>query len=617
MTGSRHIDRIAWIAVGLAMAFCVAAMLLAPRLTGDISGGVSMDYEHKLFNTSQPITVDIRMDADQWQQMLDNARSELYYQCDAVINGTTFYGVGIRPKGNTSLSSVAMNPDTDRYSFKLEFDQFVDGQTCFGLDKLVLNNNYADATNMKEALIYDMYRYLDGSASLYNYAAIYVNGEYWGVYLALEAVEESFMLRNYGVENGALYKPDRMNMGARDRAAMPDFSASREFAASPEPTAEPDPMPPEGELSESMRQLVEQTEAQDAQSPSEEASGSFEPSFEMPGGFGPGGGGANLNYADDELDSYATIWACEVTKTTDSDHRRVVTALKHISEGTDLETYLDVDAALKYMAVHNFSVNWDSLSGGMAHNYYLHESGGKLSILPWDYNLAFGSMVGRSNADRTVNDPIDDSWSATSFFDALLDSDEYRDRYHVYYRQLIDEYIFGGGFQAFYERTRGQIDELVATDPNALYTYEEYDAAAEMLHSLVELRGESVRGQLDGTIPSTTQGQREDASALVDASEIDISVMGSMGMGGGPFGASREPSDDTDEASKDTDEADESAAEVSEDASGELSGFPGRFPFASGEMGSETDSGGLWMLAVCAAVLAAGLIFAATFRRRY
>ena len=66
----------------------------------------------------------------------------------------------------TSLSSIASDPDTDRYSFKLEFDHYIEGQTCYGLDKLILNNNYADATNMKEA------------------------------------VEDSFMLRNYGTEDG-------------------------------------------------------------------------------------------------------------------------------------------------------------------------------------------------------------------------------------------------------------------------------------------------------------------------------------------------------------------------------------------------------------------------------
>ena len=54
------------------------------------------------------------------------------------------------------------------------------------------------------------------------------------------------------------------------------------------------------------------------------------------GGFSLGGGGADLNYTGDDLDSYSTIWEGEVTKTKDADHRRVVTALKNISEGTDL-----------------------------------------------------------------------------------------------------------------------------------------------------------------------------------------------------------------------------------------------------------------------------------------
>lgn len=58
-----------------------------------------------------------------------------------------------------------------------------------------MNNNYADATSMKEALVYDMFQYLGADASLYNYAEIYVNGNYWGLYLALEPVDESFLKR--------------------------------------------------------------------------------------------------------------------------------------------------------------------------------------------------------------------------------------------------------------------------------------------------------------------------------------------------------------------------------------------------------------------------------------
>lgn len=160
------------------------------------------------------------------------------------------------------------------------------------------------------------------------------------------------------------------------------------------------------------------------------------------------GGGADLNYTDDELDSYETIWDGESTDTTKADHKRVVTALKNISEGNALEDYMDVDNLLRYMAVHIFSVNEDSLSGSMAHNYYLYEAGGKLNLIPWDYNLALGGM-GRSNdATSVVNDAIDNAFSGTTFFDTLMENETYHSQYYAYLQQLVSEYIDGGGFDA-------------------------------------------------------------------------------------------------------------------------------------------------------------------------
>ena len=49
------------------------------------------------------------------------------------------------------------------------------------------------------------------------------------------------------------------------------------------------------------------------------------------------------------------------------------------------------------------------------------------------------------------------------------------------------------------------------------------------------LRAQSVTGQLDGTIPFTSEDQSADSSSLVDASCIILSNMGTMsrGMGGG------------------------------------------------------------------------------------
>ncbi|MBE7043695.1 MAG: hypothetical protein E7399_09460, partial [Ruminococcaceae bacterium] len=168
--------------------------------------------------------------------------------------------------------------------------------------------------------------------------------------------------------------------------------------------------------------------------------------------------------------------------------------------------------------------------GSMAHNYYLYESKGKLNVVPWDYNLAFGGMHG-NDATAMVNDPIDESYSSTDFFDAFLEQETYKNQYHASYKKLV-EYFESGTFENHYQRIRNQIDELVETDPNAMYTYEEYLAGAETLYQTMLLRAESVKGQLNGTIPSTKEGQQSENANLIDASSIDLSVMGVMNMGG-------------------------------------------------------------------------------------
>ena len=525
--------------------------------TSETEAKTATEYESVLFNTDSIMTVDIIMDEDEWQDFLDNAANEEYYRCDVIVNGETFRNVGIRAKGNTSLSNIAKDDTTDRYSIKIEFDKYVTGQTCHGLDKLILNNSYADSTYMKEALIYDMFAYLSADASLYNYSKLSVNGEYFGLYIALEAVEESFLTRNYGTLDGKLYKPENMDGSSRPSGQegenhMPGQAPGDLGGENHMPSQAPGdlggenhtpgqaPGESDGNTPARSREDNRQQEGQDPKK---------ENRMQGPGNGGPGGrdnGGSDLNYSDDDLDSYSTIWEGAVNDSSSVDHRRVVAALKAISEGNteDIEKYMDVDNILKYMAVHEFAVNGDSLSGNMAHNYYLYEYGGQVNIIPWDYNLAFGGMGGgkggmgdrnndgdRSNkgATSTVNDPIDDSWDSTSFFDVLLENEEYSKRYHEYLQMLVD-YVEGGRYEELTKRIHSQIDDLVKSDPTAFYTYDEYTDACSVLDEVVSLRAKSIKGQLDGTIPSTAEGQKADSSGLIDASDIDTSVMGTMNM---------------------------------------------------------------------------------------
>ena len=80
----------------------------------------------------------------------------------------------------------------------------------------------------------------------------------------------------------------------------------------------------------------------------------------------------------------------------------MIEALKTLSTGENLETAINVDEVLRYFTVQAFVMNWDSYLGHTGHNYFLYEEDGVLSILPWDYNLAFGTYA------LGMTDPIKD-----------------------------------------------------------------------------------------------------------------------------------------------------------------------------------------------------------------
>lgn len=97
----------------------------------------AMGYENRLFDISKVHTIDIVM--DDWDSFIDTAQSEEYSECAVIIDGESYKNVGIRGKGNTSLSTVS-SMDSERYSFKVEFDKYDNNKSYYGLDKLFLNN---------------------------------------------------------------------------------------------------------------------------------------------------------------------------------------------------------------------------------------------------------------------------------------------------------------------------------------------------------------------------------------------------------------------------------------------------------------------------------------------
>ena len=566
MSTHKHIDRICLVVTVFSL--LLSLLFMNGEALGIQNADRLLGYESRLFDTTKVHTIDIVM--DDWDGFLATCENEEYALCSVVIDGEAFPNVGIRAKGNTSLSTVS-SMDSDRYSFKIEFDQYDSTTSYHGLDKLSLNNIIQDATFMKDYLTYRMMDEFGADAPLCSYAYLTINGADWGLYLAVESIEDSFLQRNYGSNHGELYKPDSMSFGG-GRGNGKDFSME-EFDFDSTDTVQPQPGENRGNASDDRwnrgdgnRQMPEDfdpsalfgggetTRAPENFDPS--AAPGTEGAVELPtgeavripegvapssksgGGRGGGMGSSDvkLQYIDDDPSGYSNIFSNAKTDISEADQIRLIEALKRLSSRENIKDVVDVDEVLRYFVVHNFVVNGDSYTGSMIHNYYLYEKNGQLSMIPWDYNLAFGTFQG-SSAQSAVNDPIDTPLSVTGsgdrpMADWIFSGEEYTALYHQYF----EEFLNSVDFLQMIDETRELIAPYVEQDPTKFYSYEEFETGAETLREFCTLRAESVRGQLCGTIPSTSAGQSQDSTALVDASHITLSAMGSMNMGGGMGG---------------------------------------------------------------------------------
>ena len=138
------------ICITAAVAACVLAVLfLSAEQLGIRAASSAPEYSRRLFDDSYVHTLDIRI--GDWDAFLAAATEENYTECDVEIDGEVFSSVGLRAKGNNSLRLVN-EYGLERYSLKIEFDHFQDGNTYYGLDKLSLDSSYQDNSYMKNYL---------------------------------------------------------------------------------------------------------------------------------------------------------------------------------------------------------------------------------------------------------------------------------------------------------------------------------------------------------------------------------------------------------------------------------------------------------------------------------
>lgn len=459
--------------------------------------------DEEVFPKDKVIDVKITIDEDDFQDMLDNASAEEYKKASVDYNGQHFDNIGIRTKGNLSLRSVVQMTDSDRYSFKLSFDEYLN-QTLNGISKINLNNNYSDASYMREFLAYELAEKMGLPTPKYSYVNVYINDELWGFYLAVEQIGDAYLNRHFGNSYGALYK---------------------------------------GEMT---------------------------------------GSGSDLTWLGDDPDSYTGL----ALKSETTNDNILIDMLNELNNGTDYEKYLDVEEALGYIALNVLTNNTDSYIGGNKQNYYLYEDDGVFSVLPWDYNMAFGGLggggmgggrnkagaadaagadaaggaggdagaapqgaadgggagadatrpnggdagaaqqgattdeangnttpkgagaaqAGKSGTQLLIDEPTQGAVAERPLVAKLLAVDEYKELYHSILQEGVDGYLSNEAFTARVNEVYDMIAPYVKADPRPFYTYEEFEQAVPKLIATNASQVENISQQLDGTIPSSGAG---------------------------------------------------------------------------------------------------------------
>ena len=168
-------------------------------------------YVDRIFDTNSMHEVNIIISNEDWEDLKANALDKIKYKVDVVIDGVEMKDVSFSTKGNSSLKNIAEGPGegpaATRYSFKIDFDKYVEGQSYYGLDVLNLNNIYGDASYLNDFMAYELFREVGVPTPLDSFVYVKINGVSHGLYLAVEEISDSFYKRNN--LTGNLYKPEQ------------------------------------------------------------------------------------------------------------------------------------------------------------------------------------------------------------------------------------------------------------------------------------------------------------------------------------------------------------------------------------------------------------------------
>ena len=133
-------------------------------------------------------------------------------------------------------------------------------------------------------------------------------------------------------------------------------------------------------------------------------------------------------------------------------------------------------------------------------------SHGKMTMLPWDYNLAFQNlwltedlMTPEKQRSWDINNPLlGPNLDSRPLWRIIAENEEYMEKYHAALQNLLDTFLISGDCSEKLDDTYMMIRPYLEADWRKFYPIEEMDEGVEYLEEFIYYRSDWVQKQLWG-----------------------------------------------------------------------------------------------------------------------
>jgi spore coat protein CotH len=440
------------------------------------------DY-NVLFDKKDIANTYIDINNKNYGYVLEHALDKEYVLADGItINDYTIKYPGFKTKGFTTLNGTwELN---NRFSYTINFGKFINKdngydkkQNLLGLKKVSFNSMMGDPTYLKEYLSYYLFQEMDIPTPYYNLTNLYINNNYKGLYFMIEGIDDPLIERTINDGSKFTFKVDFNGADLIYDSQLDKYINE------------------DGEFDFSK---IIYDEDHNIIYPRNNVLTIYNGIWEN-----------DEDNFKDIVDYLPTFFKTlkelnELNKMKDKNTKEYEERLSKI---------IDIDLLARYTAVNSYIVNTDSYIGYLPVNYVIHMSkDGYLTIIPWDYNLAFGGIYFNDATDAVnfdINKPLlsDRSMSQRPLVNILINNDKYNKLYKKYLNDILIITSYGGttslnktydkdNFKNMIESKKDIIIENQKKDKESFFNSDQIKTANENLVKFIELRAKAVDNQL-------------------------------------------------------------------------------------------------------------------------